>query len=77
MKQVKLPCKIGLTRLSTRKLDDDNLVGAFKWIRDEIADCLIPGQAKGRADGDQRLSWEYRQQKSPLPRIRVEIHECD
>ena len=59
----KPPAKITLTRIAPRELDYDNLVTAFKHIRDIIADTLIPGLAKGRADGDKRLSWIYTQAK--------------
>jgi uncharacterized protein (DUF849 family) len=35
------PKKITVARVSSRKIrDDDNLVGALKWIRDGIADAL-------------------------------------
>lgn len=71
---IDLPCKIVMTRLYARLLDDDNLVSAFKWIKDQVADCIIPGQAKGRADGDPRIKWEYDQQKSPLKGMRLEIY---
>lgn len=32
-----LPCVVRMTRLAPRRLDDDNLVAAFKPVRDEIA----------------------------------------
>ena len=64
---IQLPCKITLTRLNSRLLDEkDNLPMSFKWISDEISECLIPekrkfyvknGKAipiKGRADDDKR-----------------------
>jgi|SRR5271157_2998663 len=62
---ISLPCKVRLTRISPRSLDDDNLRMAFKWIRDAIADNLIPGKAAGRADDDKRIFWEYAQEKGP------------
>ncbi len=62
--QVNLPCVIELIRVSPRSLDSDNLPGAFKWIRDTIADQIIPGLAPGRADGDPRMEWEYHQYKA-------------
>lgn len=46
---------IFLTRIGKRFLDDDNLAGAFKAVRDEIA-ALI-----GIDDGDSRLKWHYNQ----------------
>lgn len=58
-----LPCKVVLTRIAPRKLDDDNLRTAFKFLRDEIADKLIPGKAPGRADDDERIEWCYDQVK--------------
>lgn len=69
-----LPCIVKLVRLSPRMLDSDNLVMAFKWIRDYVADQIIQGLAAGRADGDPRITWEYDQQKCPITAIRIEIH---
>lgn len=63
LRKCHLPCKVILTRVSPRELDDDNLRGAFKSCRDYIADKLIPGKAAGRADDDERITWEYRQEK--------------
>lgn len=81
-----LPCVVKLFRLGTRPLDDDNLRTAFKWIRDEVSECLIPEkrssyvakngrirQIKGRADSDPRIEWHYFQEKSHLAGIRIEI----
>lgn len=48
---------ITLTRYGKRLLDDDNLAGSFKAIRDEIAKQL------DRDDNPKSgLSWTYRQQ---------------
>lgn len=38
-----LPCTVKLTRIG-RKLDDDNLRGAMKYVRDAIAELLVPGK---------------------------------
>jgi hypothetical protein len=61
---------ITLTRMGGRKLDDDNLRAALKACRDGVADWL------GIDDGDERLTWVYRQEpkkrKMP-PGVRVEI----
>lgn len=43
---------ISLTRFGRRKLDDDNLAGAFKPLRDKIAKDL------GVNDADSRVRWE-------------------
>ena len=58
-----LPCTIKLTRVAPRALDSDNLQGAFKNIRDYIANNLLPGQPIGRADNSPYLMWEYGQEK--------------
>jgi len=71
---IPLPCKIVMTRLYPRLLDYVNLTSSFKWIQDQIADCILPGLAKGRADGDLRLSWEFMQEKSSVKGMRLEIY---
>lgn len=61
-KRILMPCHILLIRKSSRKFDEDNLVAAFKWVKDAIANHFIPGLQPGRADGDKRLTWEYAQE---------------
>jgi hypothetical protein len=51
------PCVVTLTRLSAGTLDDDNLQGAAKAIRDGIADAI------GVADNDPAIEWRYAQAK--------------
>ena len=58
-----LPCTVKLTRHGTRTLDSDNLQFSFKWVRDSVADFLIPGLKRGRADDDPRIEWIYDQKK--------------
>ena len=48
---------VTLTRVAPRKLDDDNWVGRAKGVRDEVARLL------GIDDGDERLTWQYRQER--------------
>lgn len=71
-----LPCTVTLTRIAPRALDlHDNLRMSLKWIADAVSECLIPGMAAGRADDDERIKWEYRQEKGK-PReyaVRIEI----
>jgi hypothetical protein len=57
-----------LTRIAPRELDDDNLQGAFKGIRDQVAEeCGID-------DGSKRWDWRYAQAKgAPAIRIRLEV----
>jgi len=83
-----LPCTIKLVRLGGRFLDkEDNLPMAFKWIRDEIAECVFPEKnvqyvdkkgklrsLKGRADDSPLIKWEYDQEKSKRMGIRIEIY---
>lgn len=69
---VALPCRVSLTRTGPRQLDYDNLVYAFKAIRDQVAELILPGLAKGQADGDSRIEWSYAQEKG-LYGIRIEI----
>jgi len=62
IKQIPLPCHVLLER-EGRMLDDDNLPPSMKYIRDQIADMLVPGLAPGRADNDPRITWHYRQRQ--------------
>jgi len=72
--KISLPCHIRLTRISPRKLDrDDNLPCAFKWIKDQIAADITGIKVAGRADEDERISWEYAQDKGSPQSIRIEI----
>lgn len=85
--QITLPCTVTLIRLSPRMLDDDNLRSAFKWIRDEISECILPEKVKfyqkkgklyilkGHADSDSRITWVYGQEKQSTLGIRIEIEE--
>ena len=70
---IPLPCHILLTRyhLDGKAMDFDNLVPSFKFIRDEIANALIPGLLPGRADDDARLSWGYDQQVDKKYSVKV------
>jgi hypothetical protein len=52
-----LPCTIKITRIAPRALDDDNLAGSHKHVRDGIADWL------GVNDRDPRVKYEYAQRK--------------
>lgn len=54
---IELPCVVKMNRLSSSKLDDDNLQGACKAIRDGIADKI------GVPDNDPRIEWLYSQEK--------------
>jgi hypothetical protein len=52
-----LPCVCTITRIAPRELDDDNLAGGCKSVRDGVADWL------GIDDRDPRVQWRYAQAK--------------
>lgn len=60
---------VTLTRIAPRPLDQDNLVGGFKAVVDEIARVI------GIDDGDKRMTYRYEQGKGKPKEyaIRVEI----
>lgn len=62
------PKKITLTRIAPRALDDDNLRGALKAVRDGIADSL-------GVDDSQRsgIEWEYCQRREGKKEYGVEV----
>jgi len=62
-----LPCVVTLTRLSAGELDDDQVPGACKALRDGIADKL------GIKDNDKRVQWRYAQAKVPKRTYGVRI----
>jgi hypothetical protein len=63
------PCTVVLTRLAKRRLDSDNLQGAFKAVRDEIAAHL------GVDDGDEsQVNWRYLQGYAPKPTVEIAFH---
>jgi hypothetical protein len=66
LERVEPPLIITLTRIGTRKLDSDNLAASFKAIRDGVADWL------GIDDGDERLTWNYAQEKGKYG-VRIEF----
>lgn len=69
---VPLPATVRLVRLSARVLDDDNLRGALKAVRDGVADRL------GVDDRDPRVTWLYDQERGkPIGAVRIEISPDD
>ncbi len=64
-----LPATITLTRVGKRRLDDDNLAAAFKYVRDQIAAWV------GVDDGDGRYRWEYRQEVGSQWAVRIDVAE--
>jgi hypothetical protein len=60
---------VTLTRIAPRDLDDDNLRGALKAIRDGIADWL------GVTDRNPRVVWRYGQERGAVRfyAVRVDV----
>ena len=74
-RNIQLPCKVTLISISEREKDFDNFVYSMKFFRDAIADLILPGMPPGRADGDKRITWDYKQEKGSYG-VRIEIeHE--
>jgi len=69
-----LPCQVTLTRVGKRRLDSDNLIDSFKWIRDAVADNLIPGKLPGRADDSPKISWQYSQESGRDYSVEIKIN---
>lgn len=66
----KTPLLVTLARVSPRKLDDDNLRGALKAVRDGVADAL------GTDDGGHgRIVWEY-QQWTGAAAVTIQVREA-
>lgn len=71
-RRVSLPCVVRLTRIGPKALDTDNLAGAFKAVRDQIAKEI------GIDDGAvKQIRFEYEQEAigSRKYGIRVEVIE--
>lgn len=67
VRRIGLPCDVTLTRIGPRRLDDDNVRGVFKAIRDGIADRL------GIKDNDPRVTWRYEQERDKHYGIRITV----
>ena len=62
------PLVVSLSRFGKRLLDDDNLAGSFKAIRDEVAACL------NRDDGPKAgIRWVYSQETAKEYWIEIEV----
>lgn len=62
-----LPVEVTLTRVAPRALDGDNLQGAFKAPRDEIARWF------GVADNHPGIVWRYAQRRDGVGVYAVEV----
>lgn len=50
------PLLVTITRVGPKKMDDDNVAAACKYVRDEIADAI------GLDDGSDQYTWVYKQE---------------
>jgi hypothetical protein len=67
-----LPVVVVLTRIAPHELDDDNLRGALKAIRDGVADRF------NTDDRDPRIEWRYAQAKGHPGEfaVRIDLQEA-
>ncbi len=66
-KELGKPLQVKLIRVGPREMDDDNLAGSLKGVRDAIALCL------GYDDGDRKnIVWSYEQSRGAYA-VNVEI----
>ena len=61
------PAVVSFVRVAPSPLDDDNLRGAMKALRDEIAAWL------GVNDRDARIVWQYAQERGPVRTYGVRV----
>ncbi len=71
--KITIPCHIKITRIGKKLMDSDNLPTSQKWVRDAIADYILPGLRPGIADNKEGFSWEYDQQIGKEYSIIIEI----
>lgn len=62
------PLVVTITRVGPSKLDDDNLQGACKYVRDQIAELV------GVDDGKDFYTWLYRQRRGEYS-VEIEIEQ--
>lgn len=62
-----LPCVVTITRIAPRALDDDNLAGGCKSVRDGVADWLAVD------DRDPRVRWVCAQRKGKPHEYSAEV----
>lgn len=66
------PVVVTMTRVSPGEVDDDNLPGALKAVRDELSVWLCGGN-----DRDPRVQWRYAQKKEPKTHaVLISVERC-
>ncbi len=71
---IKLPCEIHLIRYGRKLFDDDNYIHSCKAIRDQLADCIIPGLCPGLADSCKEITWKYSQKITKTYALQIDIY---
>lgn len=71
--KIYFPVHINLIRSANRVLDWDNLVYAFKPVRDGVADALFPEVPQKIRDENKFVSWSYEQQKKKESFVVIEL----
>lgn len=72
---VKTPAHVCFVRYASHLLDDDNLVSAYKFVKDAFCDYLMPGLAAGRADAKLDITFSYQQAKNKRKGTQIMIYE--
>ena len=70
---LQIPATIELTRIAPREYDQDNLVAAFKGIRDSISQLFFPDSPRGVGDNHPELNWKYSQRRGLPKEYKIEI----
>lgn len=71
---IRIPCTIRITRFAPRQLDaHDNLRMSVKYLLDQVCAEIMNDQRPGKADGSDKLTFEYAQEKHKNYAIKIEI----
>lgn len=74
--EIPRPCQVTMTRIAPRMMDEDNLIQAFKWIKDELASAIIDEFKEfkaGYCDNDRRIAWKWTQEKGGVRQYAIKI----
>jgi hypothetical protein len=71
--QIQPPVVISLTRIAPRALDYDNLLHAFKSIRDDITKWIFPDKPRGQGDERCGIEFIYSQEKGEPKQYAIRI----
>ncbi len=74
--EIPRPCIVTMTRIAPRMMDEDNLIQAFKWIKDELASIIIDEFKEfkpGTCDNNKKIFWEWKQEKGHVRQYAIKI----